>query len=726
MTRHVSSARGLTLAAVFTVLCSTPPQPTAAEPSPSKPNIIFLLADDLGYGDLSCYGQQKFGTPNIDRLAAGGMKFTAHYSGNNVCAPARCVLMSGKHPGHAYIRDNRGGVGIGGTEGQEPVPAGELTLPLALKKLGYTLGGFGKWGLGPVGSSGDPNQQGFDVFFGYNCQAVAHNYYPTHLWSNNVQVALGNPAFSAHQKLPPDADTNSPATYARFSGNIFAPDLINEQARKFLRENKDRPFFLYYPTTVPHLALQVPEDSLKEFEGKFPETPYPGGRGYLPHRTPRAAYAAMITRLDREIGRLLDSVRELGLDENTIIIFTSDNGPLYDERGGTDTEFFNSHAGFHGRKGSYYEGGFRVPCLVRWTGKIKPDTASDRVTGFEDWLPTLLELIGAKNQTPAGIDGLSFAATLRGAKQDPRTFLYRESPGRGGQQAVRVGDWKLVRQNLNAGPDKPARPTLELYDLAKDPFETNDVAARHPGVVAKLCAIASEQHVPSELWPIRALDAAAVTPPPAKAAPAKKSAAAKPDPAMVPVVDDPALPRVLLIGDSISIGYTLDVRKLLAGKANVHRIPMNGGPTTRGLAQIDRWLGTNHWDVIHFNWGLHDVVPMTNGQNQVELPAYAANLRELVAKLKATGAKLIWATTTPVPEGKVTPPRKPADVPRYNEAALRVMREAGIAVNDLYAFASPRLAEIQLPANVHFTPEGSAQLARPVAESIAEALPHQR
>jgi len=470
-----------------------------------KPNIVFILADDLGYGDLSCYGQEKFKTPHIDQLAAEGMKLTAHYAGNNVCAPSRCSLMSGKHPGHAYIRNNRGGVGEGG-EGQEPVPARELTLPLTLKRLGYALGGFGKWGLGPVGSTGDPNKQGFDLFFGFNCQAVAHNYYPTSLWSNDTRVALNNPNFSAHQKLPPGADINSPASYASFTGNDYAPDVIGAQALKFVRENKDRPFLLYYPTTVPHLALQVPEDSLKEFAGKFPETPHTGARRYLPHRTPRAAYAAMITRMDQEVGRVVALVKELGLDENTIFVFTSDNGPLYDELGGTDTEFFNSAAGFRGRKGSFYEGGFREPCLVRWKGKIAGGTTTDRVTGFEDWLPTLLELIGETNQTPRGIDGISFAPTLLGKKRASRPFLYRETPGGGGQQCARVGDWKLVRQSLNAGPNAAKNPTTELYNLAIDPQETTDVAAKHSDMVEKLIVLAREQHVPSKLWPIRALD----------------------------------------------------------------------------------------------------------------------------------------------------------------------------------------------------------------------------
>ena len=481
-------------------------QSLRAAESSRLPNIVFILADDLGYGDLGCYGQKKIRTPHIDRLASEGMRFTAHYSGNNVCAPARCVLMSGKHPGHAYIRDNRGGGGA--QEGQEPVPAGELRLPLTLKKLGYTLGGFGKWGLGPVGSAGDPLKQGFDRFYGFNCQAVAHNYYPTHLWDSEQRVALGNARFSAHQKFPAGADPDSAASYTAYIGKDYAPDLIGAQARQFVRDHQGKPFLLYYPTTVPHLALQVPEDSLAEYVGKFPEEPYLGDRGYLPHRTPRAAYAAMITRMDREVGRLVELMSELGLDDRTIIIFTSDNGPLYKRLGGTDTDFFNSASGFRGRKGSFYEGGFREPCIVRWKGHIAPGTTSDLVTGFEDWLPTLLELAGSKDATPSSLDGISFAPTLLGQLQSPRAFLYRESPGYGGQQCVRVGDWKAVRQNLNPGPRQKQPPQIktELYDLAGDPAETTDVAAQHPDVVARLEKLMAEQHVQSALFPIRALD----------------------------------------------------------------------------------------------------------------------------------------------------------------------------------------------------------------------------
>ncbi len=474
-----------------------------------KPNIIFLLADDLGYGDLGCFGQKKIKTPNLDRLAAEGMKLTQHYAGNNVCAPSRCVFMTGKHPGHAFIRDNRQAKAFDPKwdEGQTPVPAGELTFPLTLKKLGYTSGGFGKWGLGPVGSTGDPLKQGFDRFFGYNCQAVAHNYYPTHLWDNDRKRALDNPKFSAHQKLAEGADVNSSEVYEKFSGTEYAPDLIAAEAIEFIHENKDRPFFLYYPTTVPHLALQVPEDSLAEYAGKFPEEPYDGSRGYLPHRAPRAAYAAMVTRMDREIGRIMELVQELGLDENTIFVFTSDNGPLYDKLGGTDAEFFGSAGPLNGRKGSMFEGGIREATIVRWKSHIAAGTTSDRISGFEDWMPTLLDLIAAKSAMPKGIDGISMAPTLLGERQDERPFLYRESPGYGGQACIRVGEWKLIREKLHPGPKAKLKPRdVQLFDIANDIGEQNDVADQHPDIVEKLGKLMKEQHVKSDLFPIRALD----------------------------------------------------------------------------------------------------------------------------------------------------------------------------------------------------------------------------
>ncbi len=471
-----------------------------------RPNVVFIIADDLGWGDLGSYGQKIIRTPRLDRMAAEGMRFTQHYSGNAVCAPSRCVLMTGRHPGHAFIRDNK--QFKPGQEGQWPIPADTVTLAKLFQQRGYATGGFGKWGLGGPGTEGEPLKQGFTRWFGYNCQAVAHNFYPTYLWDNDRKVPLNNPPFAANQKLPEGADPGDPASYARYRGKDYASDLIWEQARQFVRDNKARPFFLFAPTTVPHLALQVPEDSVAEYRGKFPDAPYPGGKGYLPHLAPRAAYAAMITRMDTEIGRVMDLVKELGLDEQTLFVFTSDNGPLYNNLGGTDCEFFNSHGGLRGRKGSLYEGGFRVPALVRWKGRIAPGVSA-RVTGFEDWLPTLLELIGAKETVPAGLDGISFAPILLGAKQPDRAFLYREFPAYGGQQCVRVGDWKGVRQGLYArGKKAGSDGKLELYDLKADPTESRDVAAEHPEMVARMERLLREQHTPSKEFPFPALDTA--------------------------------------------------------------------------------------------------------------------------------------------------------------------------------------------------------------------------
>ena len=486
------------------ILPLTAADPPVRQPSP---NIIFILADDLGYGDLGCFGQKKIHTPNLDRMAAEGMRFTQHYAGNAVCAPSRCVLMTGLHPGHAFIRDNREVQ----PEGQVPIPADTVTVARLLKQQGYATGAFGKWGLGGPGSSGDPLKQGFDRFFGYNCQRRAHNYYPTNVWDNDRRVALANPDFSPHQKLPAGADASDPKSYAAFTGQDYAPDLIAEQARRFIRDNKDRPFFLYFPTTVPHLALQVPEDSLAEYLGRWPDEPYRGDRGYLPHRAPRAAYAAMITRLDREIGRMMDLVKELGLDERTLFVFTSDNGPLYDKLGGTDCDFFQSAGPLNGRKGSLYEGGIREPLIVRWKGRIAAGSTSDRVTGFEDWLPTLLELAAPDSPPPRQIDGISFAQTLFGKKQTPRPFLYREFPGYGGQQSVRLGDWKGIRINL-LPKDKSANVHLqtELYDLSQDLAEAHDLSTQHRDILSTVERIMREQHTPSKEFPFRPLDQPAI------------------------------------------------------------------------------------------------------------------------------------------------------------------------------------------------------------------------
>ncbi len=466
------------------------------------PNIVFVMADDLGWGELGCQGQGRIRTPRLDALAAEGVRLTRHVAGSPVCAPSRCVLLTGFHPGHAQVRDNREVK----PEGQHPLEAGTPTIARALRDRGYATGAFGKWGLGPPGSEGDPLAQGFDRFYGYNCQRVAHNYHPTSLWDDDVAVPLDNPDFSAHDRLRDDEDGDDPASYARFRGDDYAPDLITEQALAFVRDHADEPFFLYWPTPVPHLALQVPEDSLEEYAGLWDDPPYPGGKGYLPHPSPRAAYAAMVTRMDRDVGRLLDLLDALGLADDTLVVFTSDNGPTYDRIGGSDSAFFDSAAGLRGLKGSILKGGVRVPCLVRWPGVVAPGTTSDRLTGFEDWLPTLLDVadVGTPADRPT-TDGLSFLPTLRGEPMDARPFLYREFAGYGGQQAVWRGRWKAVRRGLRKLEAGDA-PVTELYDLDADPSESTDVASAHPDVVAELESIMTREHEPEPDFPLPVLD----------------------------------------------------------------------------------------------------------------------------------------------------------------------------------------------------------------------------
>ncbi len=467
--------------------------PAFAKPK-RKPNIVFIVADDLGYRELGCYGQEKIRTPHIDRLAAQGTRLTRHYSGSPVCAPSRCVLMTGRHPGRAYIRSNREHK----PEGQEPIPAAAVTVAELLKQQGYTCGAFGKWGLGFPGSDGDPLARGFDRFFGYNCQRHAHSYYPPYLWDDDQRIELNNdPPVPGHARLPKDADPTDPAGYDRYQGTDYGPDRIAGQVMAFIRENRDRPFFCYYPTIIPHLALHVPDDALKPYREKGWEDP-PAHARYTPHFTPRAAYAAMITRLDGYVGRVMKLLAELGLEKDTIVVFTSDNGATYL---GPMAAFFNSVGELRGLKGSSYEGGLRVPGIVRWPGRVPAGATSDRVTGFEDWMPTLLEFIGAGDAVPEESDGIGFAATLEGNRQAPRPFLYREFAGYGGHQAVWTGRWKGIRTGL-----QKKKIETELYDLEKDPGETKNVAAAHPDVVGRIEEIMAREHTASKLFPLKALD----------------------------------------------------------------------------------------------------------------------------------------------------------------------------------------------------------------------------
>ncbi len=473
-----------------------------------KPNIIFILADDLGYGDLGCYGQQLIETPNIDGLAASGMRFTQHYSGSPVCAPSRCVLLTGKHTGHAYIRGNdewrergevwdyRAMIADSTLEGQRPIPDETNTIGKLLQSAGYVTGMTGKWGLGAPNTHGIPNEQGFDFFCGYNCQRQAHTYYPVHLYLNQNRLYLGNDTVPPHTTLADGADPLELSSYANYNLSTYAPDVMFGEMEKFIGQNKDRPFFFYWASPIPHVALQAPQRWVDYYVNKFgEEDPYPGNSGYFPHRYPHAAYAAMISYLDERVGQLVEKLKEEGIYENTLIIFSSDNGPTFN--GGTDSPWFGSGGPFKSErgwaKGFLHEGGIRVPMIASWPGKIAPRTTSDHISAFWDLLPTLCELTGA--EIPEGTDGISYLAELTGnGQQTDHPFLYWEFPASNGQQAVRMGPWKAIRKNVQDG-----NLELELYNLEEDIQEQTNVATENPDIIRRMEQIMKQEHLPAEI-----------------------------------------------------------------------------------------------------------------------------------------------------------------------------------------------------------------------------------
>ena len=414
----------------------------------SPPNVIFILADDLGYGDLGCFGQKLIQTPNLDRMAAEGMRFTQAYAGATVCAPSRCTLMTGKHNGHAAIRGNREVQ----PEGQVAMPADTFTVAHLMKKSGYATGLIGKWGLGHPGSSSTPGPMGFDYFFGYNCQRKAHEYYPEYLWRNNEQVQL--------------------------NGKQYSHDLMATEALQFVRDHQSKPFFLYLAFTIPHSQLQVPDLA------PYSDRDWPQNLKTL---------AAMITRMDRDVGRLMALLKELGLDERTLVIFASDNGAAYRD------QLFQHSGPLRGFKRDMYEGGLRTPGIARWLGKIRAGVVNEQVWAFSDFLPTMAELTGQPK--PSDTDGISILPTLLKGEVVEHPPLYFEFHERGFNQAARIGDWKAVRM----APELP----LELYDLKTDLAEANNVAIQHPDVVRKFDEYLRTARVDSELWPIRSAPPAA-------------------------------------------------------------------------------------------------------------------------------------------------------------------------------------------------------------------------
>jgi len=460
-----------------------------AGPSPAdRPNIIYIYADDLGFGELGCYGQTLIRTPHLDRMAREGMRFTRHYSGAPVCAPSRCMLMTGRHSGHAYIRGN---YEMGGFEderegGQMPLHENAYTIARMLKERGYATGLVGKWGMGVTGTTGSPLRQGFDHYYGYLDQKQAHNHYPTHLWEDDRRVPLRNAWVDVHAKLDPA--TATAADYARFSGTDYAPQRMGDKALAFIEAHRRHPFFLYFAITLPHLSLQVPDSFLHPYDGVFAEQPYPGGKSYAPVRRPLSTYAAMITFLDAQVGRILDRIKALGIDRHTIVMFSSDNGNTFDI-GGVQPGFFRGNGGLRGLKMDLYEGGIRVPFLARWPGRIAANSVTDHVSTQYDMMATLSDITGG---TVADTDGISLWPLLSGhpERQQRHGFLYFEYPEKGGQVAVRLGDWKGVRRNVRTDPGAP----WELYDLATDTAERRDVAAANPGILARMDAIVKREH----------------------------------------------------------------------------------------------------------------------------------------------------------------------------------------------------------------------------------------
>lgn len=456
-----------------------------AKQEEKQPNIIYILADDLGYGDLGVYGQQKIETPNIDALASKGIRFTQHYAGSTVCAPSRSSLMTGQHTGHTPIRGNKES-----GDGQVPLPENSITIAEILKKEGYVTGMFGKWGLGF--GEGDPNSQGFNEFYGYNDQKLAHRYYPPYLNHNQKIDSL------------PGNDWTNTITYA--------PDIIQQKTLEFIKKNKEKPFFAYVPLVLPHAELISPNDSLyKKYENKFEEIPHTKDKRYTSdygadivvheyssQEKPYATFAAMVNRMDAYVGQIVKKVEELGIAENTIIMFSSDNGPHTE--GGAKPKFFNSSGGLRGVKRDLYEGGIRVPFIVTWPLKIKEKSISNHVSAFWDVLPTIVEISNSKEKLNS--DGISFLPTLLNDKtnQKEHEFLYWEFNIKGGRKAIRKGKWKAVWYNINTERNKSE---LELYDLSTDESETNNVAALHPKIVQELKELLKTEHSNSDLFPFQ-------------------------------------------------------------------------------------------------------------------------------------------------------------------------------------------------------------------------------
>jgi arylsulfatase len=679
---------------------------TAADSLAGKrPNIVFVLTDDQGYGDLSCHGNPILKTPHIDRLHHEGVRFT-DFVVSPTCSPTRSALMTGRH-------EFRNGVTHTINE-RERLTLSATTLAQVLKSAGYATGIFGKWHLGDEPDHW-PSRRGFDEMFIHGAGGIGQSY------AGSCGDAPGNTYFS------PAILHNG--KFEKTNG--YCTDVFFAQALKWIEATKgQQPFYAHIATNAPHAPLQVrPEDEAR-YTDKVDDPQV-------------AKFFGMIANIDDNVGKLLAKLGEWGIERDTLVIFMNDNG------GTVGVKVHN--AGMRGQKVMPYLGGIRANSFWRWPGTLKPADC-DRLAAHIDFFPTLAELAGAKlnAEVQKQVEGRSLVSLLSNPQADwsDRTLFTHvgrwpvgadRSKFKYATCSVRNSRFQMVTAS------KGETKNWQLFDLKADPGEKTDIADKNPDIVKQLDGaydrwwesvqpqLVNEDAVFPAENPFKTLFNQQFTeakPEETKGTegtkkkvvpvPGKKAAAQKSQPSLEKITDVPGLPRVLLIGDSISMGYTLPVRKLLAGKANLHRIPTNGGPTTNGLANLQKWLGDGKWDVIHFNWGLHDLKLIDN-KHQVPIDDYEKNLRELVTQLKATNAKLIWCSTTPVPDGASI--RNREDGPKYNTVAKKIMDELQVPIDDLYEFALPQLDKIQLKENVHFSPAGSEVLAQQVVKSIEQHLP---
>ena len=510
--RNLSLAAGSLFAALSTSQADAQQTANTAADSNGRPNVIFILLDDAGYGDFGCYGQTKIETPHIDAIAARGVRFTDMYAGAPVSAPSRCTLMTGLHSGHAQIRSNDEMTSRGDVwslramcqhpelEGQAPMKPGTTTLGTVMRDAGYRTALIGKWGLGALDSGSTPLDMGFDYFYGYLCQRMAQCYYPPFLYNNNIREYTANPAMELGDKLDPGADPYDRASYAKFSGPTYSPDVIYDKVEEFISREKGNPFFVMWTTTIPHSALSAPDEWVDHYVKKFgDEEPVYTGKGYFPTRYPRATYAAMLSYLDHQIGELVKYLKKNGLYDNTVIMVTSDNGPSHNSY--TSTSWFDCAAPFRSDRGwtkrSLHEGGIRMPFVFAWGDRLTP-TVSDHIGYFPDVLPTLAHLAGTPYNALPQCDGLSFVPTLTGRpeEQDNHPYLYWEFPkfkGGNGWLSVRMGVWKGLVEDVADGNTK-----MQLYKITEDPREERDVAAAHPDIVAEMWECIRASHTPSD------------------------------------------------------------------------------------------------------------------------------------------------------------------------------------------------------------------------------------